>query len=383
MSKKKACIFNKMAFYRLVIRELSAAFLAAIFFTFVDPTFAQENQPFKIGLVLPLTGPASDYGVAIKNGIELAREERPEIFHEISFIYEDSSFDPKLAVSSLMKLVDSDRVNLAVTWGVSFCKALAPVAELRKVPLVGICLDPTVAAQRKYVLRFKNTTDEIMKVQATYLKQQGIRKIGLLLAEHPYLEELKDALKRNLQEGQTLSIFAQVPNNEMDFKTWIIRLIKKSGEFDTIGVFLHAGQISTFYKQARDLELRIPTFGTDFFESLSEVRAAEGSMEGVMFTSIDIKDEFVSRYKARYKNESQLAFGAPAYELAMTVGNLFGSRGNKDSADEVMTLLSKVPEQQGVASGPFRFIDNSVVGKYFQFPVVVKRIVNETFKVVK
>jgi branched-chain amino acid transport system substrate-binding protein len=240
---------------------------------------AQEK--FKVGAVLPLTGAAADYGIAIKNCIELARKDNPELFTNIEFIYEDAAYDPKTAVSAYRSLTDGQQVDLTVTWGVSFCKALAPIAEARKSPMVGLCLDPAIGSGRRYVLRFMNTTDEVMRVQAQYLFERGVRRIGLLLAEHPYLEELREALQRNLIAGQTMVLIDQLPNKEMDLRTNILKLMKGEKQFDSLGVFLFAGQIASFYKQARDMGFDTQTFGTNFFESLSEVHASSGSMNGV------------------------------------------------------------------------------------------------------
>jgi hypothetical protein len=44
---------------------------------------AQEllaQEKFKVGAVLPLTGGAADYGIAIKNCIELARKDNPNLY---------------------------------------------------------------------------------------------------------------------------------------------------------------------------------------------------------------------------------------------------------------------------------------------------------------
>jgi ABC-type branched-subunit amino acid transport system substrate-binding protein len=346
-----------------------------------NESIAQEK--FKVGAVLPLTGAAADYGIAIKNCIDLAKKENPDLFTNIDFLYEDAAYDPKTAVSAYRSLTDGKQVKLTVTWGVSFCKALAPIAETKRTPLVGICLDPTVARDRQYVLRFKNTTDEMMRVQAQYLFEHNVKRIGLLLAEHPYLEELKEALQRNLVPGQTMVVIDQIPNNEMDLRTNILKLRKKKDEFDSIGVFLFAGQIASFYKQAREVGFNIPTFGTDFFESISEIKSSNGTMNGVIFSSIAIKGVFLRRYQGIFHNESQLAFGAAAYEFAMTVGKLFNDSHRGLSEDEIVRKFASVPEQDGVASGPYRYVNDPKAGQYFQFPVVVKKIVGEGFEEVR
>ena len=74
-------------------------------FVFADRQAAAETQrPITVGLILPLTGPTADYGVAIKNSIGLAFEEIPDLGERIHLLYEDAQYDPKLAVTALAKL---------------------------------------------------------------------------------------------------------------------------------------------------------------------------------------------------------------------------------------------------------------------------------------
>jgi ABC-type branched-subunit amino acid transport system substrate-binding protein len=230
---------------------VSAAFTILTLVATATTGFSETKEPvstlapFKIGFVLPLTGVAADYGLAIRNSVELAKRDRPELFGNINFFFEDVSYDPRVAVTGFNRLTSTEKVDLAVTWGVSFCKALAPIAESRKQPLVGICLDPKVAQGKRYVLRFKNPITDIMRVQAEDLERREARKIGILLSEHPYLEEAYQALELKLQPRQTLEVIERFPNSEMDFRTRIARL-EKEKKYDSIGVFLFAGQISTF-----------------------------------------------------------------------------------------------------------------------------------------
>ena len=58
------------------------------YFVLLSQTFADE--PFRIGVIAPLSGPLAEYGLASQNGIELARSQHPELFNHIEFIYENS-----------------------------------------------------------------------------------------------------------------------------------------------------------------------------------------------------------------------------------------------------------------------------------------------------
>ena len=283
--------------------------ITGFFIFFINLGVSNADEIFDVGVVIPLTGPVADYGIAIQNSINLAIQDRPELFSNIKFHFEDAQGGTANAVSAFNKLLSTDQMKISVTFGVAFCKALAPIAESRKMPLVGLCLDPTVAANRHYVLRFKNTTDEVMAEQTKYLLRHGVKRIGLIKSEHPYFEELTAALRRNLLGGQTLTIIDEVPADQMDLHTSILKLKSRQNEFDSVGIFLWVGQLSTFYRQLKALSFEVPTFGSDLFESISEIRASDGLMDGVPFSGIDVKPEFIERYKMAYHSESQLAFG--------------------------------------------------------------------------
>ena len=80
-------------------------------YTMADP------PDFKVGINLPLSGDVAEYGIAAKNGIEMAREEHPRDFEKITFVYEDNKYDGKTAVAAFHKQKDSDKVALSLVWG--------------------------------------------------------------------------------------------------------------------------------------------------------------------------------------------------------------------------------------------------------------------------
>jgi branched-chain amino acid transport system substrate-binding protein len=125
--------------------SISALVLALTSIVVIGIGGAQEllaQERFKVGAILPLTGAAADYGIAIKNCIELAKKDKPELFTNIDFIFEDAAYDPKTAVSAYRSLTDGQRVDLTLTWGVSFCKA-AGVRFPWAAPLFLITIQPS------------------------------------------------------------------------------------------------------------------------------------------------------------------------------------------------------------------------------------------------
>ena len=328
----------------------------------------------KIGAILPLSGTTADYGIAMVNSIKLAMEDHPEISSNVEFIYEDAAYDPTKAVTAFNKLVDSDKVDLVYTWGVSFCKAVSPIAERRKVPMVGQCIDPESSKDKKYVIRFMNSSDQFLALQANYLKERGFKRIGIVITEIAYLEEMLTALKRHLYPGQTVEVIQSYIPESRELRDSVLKL--RRGNYDTVGVFLFGGQISTYTKLLTEQKNTIPVFGSNLFESLSEVNAARGTMDGTVFVSNAVKPEFFKRYVERFGNSSQLSFGGPTYEFAITMGKIASEKSEKSLLDRLSAITEP---QNGYAAGPYHFVRTAEAGGSFDFPLSVKAVCKDSF----
>jgi ABC-type branched-subunit amino acid transport system substrate-binding protein len=82
---------------------------------------------FKVGAIIPLSGPLADYGDAVKNGFELARRDNPDFFNTVEFVYEDSKYDGKTSLSAFNALLARGDINLYYVWGVTPNETLLPI----------------------------------------------------------------------------------------------------------------------------------------------------------------------------------------------------------------------------------------------------------------
>jgi branched-chain amino acid transport system substrate-binding protein len=101
---------------------------------------AQAADPIKIGVVLPITGPASDGGNQEKRALVLEVEQinakggihgRP-----VELLIEDNQAKPELSVVAFNKLVDLEGVQLVVSGFSGPVLAMAPVATRKKVVII-------------------------------------------------------------------------------------------------------------------------------------------------------------------------------------------------------------------------------------------------------
>lgn len=334
---------------------------------------AEETRPFKVGVIAPLSGALAEYGIASKNGIEMAIQDHPELFSNIEFIFEDSQWDPKTALSSFIKLTQADKVKIIYNWGNPTSEALAPLAKRSKVPLLSMSLDEKITLDNKYTIRTLNKADDFSRKLAEQINSSGNKNIGVIIADNSYVRGLLNGLKKHLSKDIHIEEIASYPIQEQDFKSSVLKIRAK--KYDYLGVFLISGQISSFYKQLRQQGVKTPTFGTDFFESSTEIKLADGGMEGAIYPHLGVDPDFYKRYTAKYNNDYQIAYAGNAYDMAMVIGAKFSTKDSSTlSSEEIIKKLESTGETKGI-SGTFSFQNTQDGGPHFHYPARLKKIV--------
>lgn len=348
----------------------SILFAAALFWS---SALAQIDRTFKVGVILPLTGAVAEYGAAARNGFELAQQEHAELFKNLDFLVDDSQYDSKKAIASYQHFKTAGDVSLVYLWGYGPSQALAPIAEGDKFPLVAVSGDRSLSGDKKYVLRFANYNELSSLVLLEYLRAQHFSKLGIVKTELAFMNAIVEGIKAHLRAGETLEVVDAFDPSDSDFKTSLVKL--KRRQFDALGVFLISGQVSQFYRQARQLGFAATTFGTDTFDSLKEIQDAQNEMNGSVFVAPFVDPAFTERYIKRYGNDLQVAYAANGYEFAVLMGRLFGNAASRPSADEVMHSLNNT-EVKPAGAAIYEY-DSSEIGRGFNFKVVMKKVEND------
>jgi len=338
---------------------------------------SDERPPLRVGVIAPLTGVAADFGQAVRNSIQLALEDNQELAKRATFIFEDVPYDAKQAVSAFQNLVRAKKVDLVFIWGVIFCNPLAPLAEVMRIPVVIQCVHPEAARDQRFVIRFINVSDQYASVTTRYLKQQRLDRIAALVADSAYTEEILASLQRNLQPGQTRHVVDRFNQSTMDFRA-VISKIKRS-DAQVTAVLLSSGQIAAYYRQRREQHDSKPTFGANTHGSISEIKAAAGSMDGAVFAANKVSEDFINRHTKRFGHASQIGFGALAYEFAQSLGRIL-LQNTQLSGDRLISAFEQLPRQERSVAGPYQLRNEAAYGRFFDFPVVMQRIEGEGFR---
>ncbi len=348
-----------------IYRSLLSGFLAL--------TCLVANAESSVGVIAPLTGALAGYGTAIKNGIELAKKEHPELFKSCEIQIEDSAYDPARAITAFRKLNQIDRVSLIYNFGGPTSAAIAPLAERAKLPSLLWATDPTLSIGFQYAIRFTNRSEEFTSVLTKQLALRGIKRLGIVVTENQYLNNMLDGVRGTLGQGQTLSVIDTVEPGINDFRSTVSKI--KHGYYDAVGVFLLSGQVGQFYRQLQEQNVTVATFGTDFFEDSNEIRTARGAMEGAVYANNSVDTAFAERYRAQFDNDVQLTYAGSGYDFAMLACSTVNIN---HSAQEIIHELESETIREGIL-GQYNFVQNEDGDRYFKYPVVLKQVAGTTY----
>lgn len=344
------------------------AVIVAVVFVLNNKKTQRETSSIKIGVIAPLTGPLAEYGEAFKNGITVAQEKNPN--SKLTFVFEDSSEDPKKAISSFYKLRDQDKVNLIFNWGAASSQAIAPLVNDSNIVFLSNSSEPEVTKPSKYIVRTAYRAEDYASTMWNYFRTKGYKNIGVVKLDIVFFNELLQNLEKQARPDEKVTVVDNYLSfGDRDFKTSILKIKSSKTKIDALGVFLVQGQVSQFYNQANTYGLSMPTFGTDVFESQSELTNAGKLMNGATYALNDFSTKFKEDYKQRFGNIGQISYAANSYDVV----SFLMSKVDFKNKDTIMSSL-KEGDYSGVA-GNYQY-KNPTDDRSFSAPVVLKTITN-------
>src|SRR5580700_9595622 len=179
----------------------------------MQPAFSQE--PIKIGVMFPLTGPVSAQGAPERDAIKQAFEEENNIVagRKIELLYEDSLGRPDTGLTKAKALVERDKVDLLLSELVSSIgAAMAPYVNEQKIPWVStVALASLTRAQKSpYIFRFVPSSYQYASVAARFTQKLGWKKAYFIGWNAPPSRESAEVVKKLY--GADNVVDAQFPN---------------------------------------------------------------------------------------------------------------------------------------------------------------------------
>ena len=335
---------------------------------FLMSACGSDEGVVKFGVIGPLTGDYSLYGVAVENGAKLAAAEINEdggvLGLDLEIIAYDSKGDPTEGVNAYNRLSQQDEVDAliggtfsGVTLGL---KDLAIADNMPVLTPTATHVDVTLNAPN--VFRAAYTDSYQGQVAAVFAKESvdiaATKAAVLYNSGDAYSEGLALAFKAEFEAGGGTVTEYTFSATDDDFSAVLANIAASDAEV----VFLPAyvAEVGAILTQALNAGMTVPFVGGDGWDGIEAdyAEAAEGHFFGNHYAKSDTAQvvvDFVTNYTAEY-GESPNALAALAYDAVYAMAQAFEDAGSSD-ADLVIAALAAL-EYNNAVTGSIKFDAN-------------------------
>ncbi len=298
------------------------------------------KEPYKIGAIFSVTGPASFLGEPEKNTVVMLAEQINKAGgingHPVEVIVEDDKSDEGQAVLAAKKLLDKDKVIAIVGPSITGSSmAIIPIVQGAKTPLISAAAGAAITtpvSERYWV--FKTAQYDVSAVIAIYkyMQKKGINKVGIITITNAFGDQGRKALLELAPKyGITVVADERYGPKDADMTTQLTK-IKAAGAQAVINWSVGPTQVIVT-KNWHDLKLGIPLYQSHGWGSKKNLELAGPAAEGVIaplgrlvvwdklpdkHPQKAILKKYETDYKERYKTEPG-TFGGHAYDAFMLV----------------------------------------------------------------
>ena len=213
---------------------------------------AQPSKPFKIGMLLPMTGPFASTGRQIENGARLymAQQGNKVAGRTVELVIKDDTGVPDITKRLAQELVVNDKVDVLAGFGLTpLALATAPIATQSKTPMVVMAAATSIVTEASpYIIRTSMTLPQVTLGVAEWAPKNGIKKVVTLVTDYgPGFDAEKTFKDRFLLNGGQILDELRVPLRNPDYAPFLqkVRDLKP----DALFVFVPAGAGTALLKQ--------------------------------------------------------------------------------------------------------------------------------------
>lgn len=199
--------------------------------------------------------------------------------------------------------------------------------------------------------------------------ESGYTRIALFSSINAYPHSVREGIISEGKNDGTIIFDQEIPPDLNDYRSFLAKAAAQ--KVDALYICLNPGQSGLFATQAKQLKLNLPIFGCINLESLSEVKLANGALEGAWFVTAGVQPWFQQEYFERFKNDEMLAGAGIHYDLLLDLEKISNLRGL-----ELISALMKT-ENSG-AMGRYRYSDDAG-DKFLNLELVTKTIKSDGF----
>ncbi|MEZ2623556.1 ABC transporter substrate-binding protein [Paenalcaligenes hominis] len=321
----------------------------------LSPTYAQNQDPLKIGIIATYSGPYADYGKQFDAGMNIYLEQNEGKLggRSVEIIRKDTGgAAPDSARRFAQELISRDKVDIIS--GLDFSPnvyAIAPVINRAKVPtLVMNAASSAITEASPYIARLSFTVQQVSAPMAEWLAANNVKKIYTVVADYASGVDAEEAFKKAFEaKGGQVVGSVRTPMNNPDFSAYIQRI--KDSQPEGVFIFFPSGVMPlSFLKawQERGMEeAGIKLYATGEATDDSYIEATGDAALGLITSHhysyahpSPENQQFVEAYRKKFGTKDRLNyFAITAYDTMAALDKaLTATQGNAEG-DALLTQL--------------------------------------------
>ncbi len=309
-----------------------------------DKQQGTEGETIKIGILAPLTGNVSVYGVATSNGSKLAIEklnaEGGILGKQIEIASEDEEGDATKAVNAYNKLVGEGIVALVgdVTSKPTISVAQKSVKD--NLPIItptATAADVTTFGTNVYRTCFLDPYQG--ETMASYAKEKlGFNTVAILYdTSDDYSIGIAEAFKAKAESlDMTVTNYEAFNAGDQDFKSQLTKI--NTSKPDALFIPSYYNTVALIATQAKEVGLTSTLMGADGWDGTLEAVTEDNrdAIEGCYFANhyytqdeTPVVKDFVEAYRTAY-GKDPISFSALGYDSVMILAQAIERAGSTD-----------------------------------------------------
>jgi len=343
------------------------------------PTGAQAapaaGEPYLIGIILPMTGTAADYGADFNRGAVLAAEEinaaggvngRP-----IKLVLADSKASPKEGVAEFRRLVEVEKVPAIISTMTHIIVPQFPISRETNTPMITVgAITPLIREAGPTVFSNYPLADDEERIIAEYAVQKlGLKRAAVIYENSSWGKQLGEIFTREFKKlGGEIVAEEISEKGGRDFRSQLTRIRAQNPPL--LVAYAYYGELGLIVRQSAELGIKTQFMGMGSPQNQAFADIAGPAANGFISGSPRWDDNaphvkaFIERYKARYSKEPDL-YGPYFYDAVRLFAAAIKKGGySKEGIRKGLKELGDFPgvngtmnfERSNVAMLPLRFV---------------------------
>ena len=212
-------------------REGRGIILFLVFFLILGHVWCQEGiaqEPIKIGLLVPMSGPFAAGGIESKRAADIALDEigGKVLGRPLEIVLRDDETNPGVAVRRARELIEKENIQFLIgSISTSVALAVMKVAEEKKIPYISLCSGDEVTGQQcnRYTFRHQSYGDlQAWTTVLPMIQKFKTKTFYAIVVDYSWGNFLIDGMNNVMkQEGAKLLGISRFPIGETDFSNHI------------------------------------------------------------------------------------------------------------------------------------------------------------------